>query len=217
MVEIVSDDSDNEGGINIDFDKVRSDIEACGLNKEVVANIVTHVAQKGHITFTEVNNLLPNDKNISEKFDDILELLSSLDLKVIDDDEIDDVEDIVESTEKQSQKGDDPYSDDKDDEEEDETSVSGRTDDPVRLYLREMGSVELLSREGEIAIAKRIEAGRELMLKGICESPLTYELIVGWVECPSEFGFSALLNFPSAPDMRSPPPAAHPNGVPLWL
>jgi RNA polymerase primary sigma factor len=122
----------------------------------------------GSATYDELNQFLPQDKLSSEQIEDSMTALSEMGIAVIENEEPDD-------TSK---------------EEEEETPVRptgnlddediGRTDDPVRMYLREMGSVELLSREGEIAIAKRIEAGREKMIGGICESPLTIRALLAW-------------------------------------
>lgn len=126
--------------------------------------------QRGYITYEELNELLPEDKLNSEQIEDIMSMISDLGINVIEDEEAE--QDSSESTEKE---------DSSDDENEaEEASEAGRTDDPVRLYLREMGSVELLSREGEIEIAKRIESGREMLIGAICESPLTIRAIVHW-------------------------------------
>ena len=140
-----------------------------------VRKMIKSATQRGFITASERDKVLTLDKFTSEQIEDILSQLSELGINVIEND------------------------DDHDDEEEDSESESllesqstavvkstktgtggDRTDDPVRMYLREMGSVELLSREGEIAIAKRIEAGRETMIAGLCESPLTFQAIIIW-------------------------------------
>lgn len=130
--------------------------------------------QRGYITYEELNELLPEDKLNSEQIEDIMSMISDTGINVIEDEEAD--QDSNDSLSK-------PNSEEEDDEkEEEEVSEAGRTDDPVRLYLREMGSVELLSREGEIEIAKRIESGREMLIGAICESPLTIRAIVKWRE-----------------------------------
>ncbi|WP_028880535.1 RNA polymerase sigma factor RpoD [Terasakiella pusilla] len=120
---------------------------------------------RGFITYDELNTALPPDKMSSEQIEDTMSALSEMGISVVENEEAED--------------------DDNDDENEEKSgnideNDTGRTDDPVRMYLREMGSVELLSREGEIAIAKRIEAGREMMIGGICESPITIRSIVEW-------------------------------------
>ena len=128
--------------------------------------------ERGYITFDELYAALPPDEVSHEYFEDITSMLSEMGVSVVEN------EDTEENTQKTS--------DDSKSESTESTSGNvsesdlGRTDDPVRMYLREMGSVELLSREGEIAIAKRIEAGRDMMIGGICESPLTVRAIVRW-------------------------------------
>ncbi|MEL0062672.1 MAG: RNA polymerase sigma factor region1.1 domain-containing protein, partial [Candidatus Puniceispirillum sp.] len=121
--------------------------------------------ERGFVTHDELNAALPAEDFTSEQIDDVMSALSEMGVSVVDHAE-----------------------NDSDDENDDESPTSGNlsdsdvsgTDDPVRMYLREMGSVELLSREGEIAIAKRIEAGREMMIGGICESPLTLRALMHW-------------------------------------
>ncbi|MDX1921827.1 MAG: RNA polymerase sigma factor RpoD [Alphaproteobacteria bacterium] len=133
---------------------------------------------RGYVTIDEINKVLPPDQVSSEQIEDTLALFSEAGINVIESEE---------------EEADDNAADEKEAKDDDEQasgnineeSVS-RTDDPVRMYLREMGSVELLSREGEIALAKRIEAGREMMISGICESPLTIQAILAWHEALSE-------------------------------
>src|SRR4029453_17238663 len=124
--------------------------------------------ERGYLTYDELNAALPQDQVSSEQIEDTMTMLSELGINVIESEERE------EPAEAEAEDG----------ETETRGNVDGddigRTDDPVRMYLREMGSVELLSREGEIAIAKRIEAGREMMIGGICESPLTVRALVGW-------------------------------------
>jgi RNA polymerase primary sigma factor len=132
---------------------------------------------RGFITYDELNEVLPSNEVSSEQIEDIMSMLSDMGINVVDADEVEEADATA-----------------VDDEDEDRsitaalplakvdkgTEPTERTDDPVRMYLREMGSVELLSREGEIAIAKRIEAGREAMISGLCESPLTFQAIIIW-------------------------------------
>ncbi len=131
---------------------------------------------RGYVTIDEINKILPPDQISSEQIEDTLAMFSDLGINVV---------------ESEDEESDEPAQAEPEEEEEQavgnisEESVS-RTDDPVRMYLREMGSVELLSREGEIALAKRIEAGREMMISGICESPLTIQAILSWHEALSE-------------------------------
>src|SRR5215469_4714208 len=124
--------------------------------------------ERGYVTYDELNAALPPDQVSSEQIEDTMTMLSELGVNVIENEESEEAP----AAEVEEADGEARGNLDDDD--------IGRTDDPVRMYLREMGSVELLSREGEIAIAKRIEAGREMMISGICESPLTMRALIGW-------------------------------------
>jgi RNA polymerase primary sigma factor len=124
--------------------------------------------ERGYLTYDELNAALPHDQVSSEQIEDTMTMLSELGVNVIESEE---------SEEPARAEGDEADSEVRGNLDDDDI---GRTDDPVRMYLREMGSVELLSREGEIAIAKRIEAGREMMIGGICENPLTIRAIIAW-------------------------------------
>src|SRR5580700_10034570 len=153
------------------------DVETTLLDVQTAAvkRLVAKGKERGYITFDELNAILPPDQNSSEQIEDVMANFSELGIQVVESEESEDPEAPVAKTEK---------AEDAPEEEEqsgnvDEASL-GRTDDPVRMYLREMGSVELLSREGEIAIAKRIEAGRAMMIGGLCESPLTFKAIISW-------------------------------------
>ncbi len=151
--------------------EVREDAAEAPLLDTVAAAIKKMVArgkERGYVTYDELNSALPPEQVSSEQIEDTMTMLSELGINVVE-----------------SEEADDTASDDDEDGEVrsggnlDDEDI-GRTDDPVRMYLREMGSVELLSREGEIAIAKRIEAGREMMIGGLCESPLTIRALLGW-------------------------------------
>jgi RNA polymerase primary sigma factor len=141
-----------------------------------VKRLISKGKERGYITFDELNAVLPPEQNSSEQIEDVMSMLSEMGIQVIESEEGEEGEGVAAK----------PI--DAEDEESAEqggninAESAGRTDDPVRMYLREMGSVELLSREGEIAIAKRIEAGRDMMIGGLCESPLTFRAIVGWHE-----------------------------------
>ena len=140
-----------------------------------VRKMIKSATQRGFITASERDKVLTLDKFTSEQIEDILSQLSELGINIIDND--DDHEDEEEDSESESLTESQTTAVVK----SAKTGTGGdRTDDPVRMYLREMGSVELLSREGEIAIAKRIEAGRETMIAGLCESPLTFQAIIIW-------------------------------------
>jgi RNA polymerase primary sigma factor len=139
-----------------------------------VKKMIAKAKAKGYITYDELNRVLPSDQFASEQIEDVMALLSEMGVNVVEDEGDTEDEPAVE-TEKTSGSR------------EVTTTAStsmevDRTDDPVRMYLREMGTVELLSREGEIAIAKRIEAGRSIMIGGLCESPLTFQAITIWRE-----------------------------------
>jgi RNA polymerase primary sigma factor len=136
-----------------------------------VKKMVTKAKAKGYITYDELNRVLPSDQFSSEQIEDVMSLLSEMGVNV--------VEGESEGEEEPAEKPDESESREVTTTTSTTTEVD-RTDDPVRMYLREMGTVELLSREGEIAIAKRIEAGRATMIGGLCESPLTFQAITIW-------------------------------------
>jgi RNA polymerase primary sigma factor len=148
------------------------------LSDQAVKKLLKSAKAKGYVTLDQLNAVLPSEEVSSDQIEDIYAMLSDMGINVVETEEGEEKEE-----------GDEPA-----DEEEGRALVpqgalaksetksepAERTDDPVRMYLREMGSVELLSREGEIAIAKRIEAGREAMIAGLCESPLTFQAIIIW-------------------------------------
>ncbi|MFN3700396.1 MAG: RNA polymerase sigma factor RpoD [Alphaproteobacteria bacterium] len=136
----------------------------------IVKRLVAKAKERGFITYDELNNSLPAEEFSSEQIEDAMATFSDIGIQIVESE--DDVSDDESESEGGDYKSGGNIADDD----------TGRTDDPVRMYLREMGAVELLSREGEIAIAKRIEAGRELMIGGICESPLAIESIIAWYE-----------------------------------
>ncbi|MBB4955321.1 RNA polymerase primary sigma factor [Agrobacterium vitis] len=152
------------------------------LSDDAVKKMIKAAKKRGYVTMDELNSVLPSEEVTSEQIEDTMAMLSDMGINVVEDEDVED-----------------PAAEESDGEEEAESeggelaTTSGnavattkkkeptdRTDDPVRMYLREMGSVELLSREGEIAIAKRIEAGRETMISGLCESPLTFQALIIW-------------------------------------
>ena len=146
------------------------------ITSAAVKKLIVRGKERGYVTYDEVNAAMPQEQVSSEFIEDTLSSLSEAGINVVEAEE-------SEEGETKAAKSED--GEEKEDEEGggnvDEESL-GRTDDPVRMYLREMGSVELLSREGEIAIAKRIEAGRDMMITGLCESPLTFKAIIAWYE-----------------------------------
>ncbi len=143
---------------------------AAGTLAKAVKKIVAKGKERGYVTYDEINRLLPPAEYTSDQIDETMAMLSDIGINLVE--------------EEPDSDDDTPVEKDKDDEDDNAGNLAtadlGRTDDPVRMYLREMGTVELLSREGEIAIAKRIEAGREMMIGGICESPLTIQAIMRW-------------------------------------
>jgi RNA polymerase primary sigma factor len=139
-----------------------------------IKKILARGKERGYLTYDELNAALPHDQVSSEQIEDTMTMLSELGVNLIESEESEEPA-VTEADEADSEVRGNLDDDD-----------IGRTDDPVRMYLREMGSVELLSREGEIAIAKRIEAGREMMIGGICENPLTIRAIIGWRDALNE-------------------------------
>ena len=140
------------------------------LSDQAVKKMIKAAKERGFVTIEELNRVMPPEQVSSEQIEDTMSMLSEMGINVVESEEAEEASETREVATRE------------------ETAVTtkssstelDRTDDPVRMYLREMGSVELLSREGEIAIAKRIEAGRETMISGLCESPLTFEAIIVW-------------------------------------
>ena len=158
--ETKSEDNDSETSID--------------MSQAAVKRMIADARERGYITYDQLNAVLPPEQVTSEQIEDVMSMLSEIGINVIENEDGEDGESVGELVELSSSR---------------EVAVSSgssevldRTDDPVRMYLREMGSVELLSREGEIAIAKRIEAGRNTMILGLCESPLTFQAITIWRE-----------------------------------
>ncbi|APH55611.1 RNA polymerase sigma factor rpoD [Granulibacter bethesdensis] len=141
-----------------------------------VKRLIARGKERGYITFDELNAVLPSEQNSSEQIEDVMANLSEMGIQVVEGEETEESGEPAARAERAEETEDEERSGNVDEE------SLGRTDDPVRMYLREMGSVELLSREGEIAIAKRIEAGRDMMIGGLCESPLTFRAIITWHE-----------------------------------
>ncbi len=144
------------------------------MSQTAVKKMIAEARERGYITYDQLNQVLPPDQVSSEQIEDVMSMLSEMGINIIEDEEVEEEEQKTTALVDTSSSN------------REVTLGSGnqekldRTDDPVRMYLREMGSVELLSREGEIAIAKRIEAGRNTMIAGLCESPLTFQAITIW-------------------------------------
>ena len=148
------------------------------LSDAAVKKMIKQAKKRGFVTFDQLNEVLPSDTTSPEQIEDIMSMLSDMGINVSEAEEAD--------SEDEKEEADDETDNElvevtqKAVTEVKKSEPGERTDDPVRMYLREMGTVELLSREGEIAIAKRIEAGREAMIAGLCESPLTFQAIIIW-------------------------------------
>ena len=142
----------------------QQDSSLLDMSNRAVKKMIKSAKAEGFVNYKELNKVITAEKYTSEQIEDVMSLLSEMGISVVEN------EDQEEAS-----------SDEKAEVEKPAKTTSGdRTDDPVRMYLREMGSVDLLSREGEIAIAKRIEAGKEAMIEGLCESPLTFQAIIIW-------------------------------------
>ena len=200
------------------------------LNDAGVKKMIKAAKKRGYVTYEQLNAVMPSEEVTSEQIEDTLAMLSEIGINVVETEDAD-------SEEGETEKATDETDDDDDDSGREvvETKTkslaiaekkepSERTDDPVRMYLREMGSVELLSREGEIAIAKRIEAGREAMIAGLCESPLTFQAVIIWREELSEgkvflrdiIDLEATYAGPDAKQMQVPVPVIiGPDGKPI--
>src|ERR1700693_5211138 len=193
------------------------------LSDAAVKKMIKQAKKRGFVTFDQLNEVLPSDTTSPEQIEDIMSMLSDMGINVSEaeeadsedekEDEADDTDnELVEVTQKAVT-------------EVKKSEPGERTDDPVRMYLREMGTVELLSREGEIAIAKRIEAGREAMIAGLCESPLTFQAIIIWRDELNEgkiflrdiIDLEATYAGPDAKHNMTPRPAPRvgPDGQPL--
>ncbi|MDO6589120.1 RNA polymerase sigma factor RpoD [Loktanella sp. D2R18] len=155
--------ADQDGDISLD------------MSQAAVKKMIADARERGYITYDQLNAVLPPEQVSSDQIEDVMSMLSEMGIQVTEEEESEETEENQAGTEVATVAG------------SREVALGGaeaekldRTDDPVRMYLREMGSVELLSREGEIAIAKRIEAGRNTMILGLCESPLTFQAITIW-------------------------------------
>jgi RNA polymerase primary sigma factor len=163
--------ANEDGNTEADVPEAGQDSPLLDLTDAAVKRLIKTAKARGYVTLDELNAVLPSDEVTSDQIEDIYGMLAEMGITVVESEE--ETENVVAKVEEESgsteiMKVDAPK------------LPADRTDDPVRMYLREMGAVELLSREGEIAIAKRIEAGRETMIAGLCESPLTFQAIIIW-------------------------------------
>jgi RNA polymerase primary sigma factor len=197
------------------------------MNNRQVKRMIKSAKEVGFVTYDALNAVLPPEEFTSEQIEDIMSMLSEMGITVVENDGTDDNDDdaAAANDDNEAEAGDGAAG----------TAVAkttkasagtDRTDDPVRMYLREMGSVELLSREGEIAIAKRIEAGRETMIAGLCESPLTFQAIIIWrdelnegkvllrdiIDLDATFAGPEAKKIDRSAEGAAPPPSGAPSG-----
>ena len=197
------------------------------MNNRQVKRMIKSAKEVGFVTYDALNAVLPPEEFTSEQIEDIMSMLSEMGITVVENDGTDDNDDdaTAANDDNEAEAGEGAAG----------TAVAkttkastgtDRTDDPVRMYLREMGSVELLSREGEIAIAKRIEAGRETMIAGLCESPLTFQAIIIWrdelnegkvllrdiIDLDATFAGPEAKKIDRSAEGAAPPPSGAPSG-----
>jgi RNA polymerase primary sigma factor len=169
----------------------KDDAPLIDLNEASIKKLISKAKKRGYVTYDELNEALPSGEMSPDQIEDIQTALSEMGVQIVESDE--DAE--AEAEDREDGEAEDIVADDDEDDDDGDRkapkdaraankklATGERTDDPVRMYLREMGAVELLSREGEIAIAKRIEAGRDMMIMGLCESPITFHAIIQWSE-----------------------------------
>ncbi len=149
------------------------------LSDAAVKKMIKQAKKRGYVTYEQLNAVMPSEEVTSEKIEDMLAMMNEMGINVVENEEAE-ADGEEEEEEEESESGELVEVTPKPVAKTETKEPSERTDDPVRMYLREMGSVELLSREGEIAIAKRIEAGREAMIAGLCESPLSFQAVIIW-------------------------------------
>ncbi len=186
-----------------------------------VKKMIKAAKKRGFVTFDALNAVLPSDSTSPEQIEDVMAMLSEMGINVVDNEDAENDEDRPDEDDDDDTGSELVETKSKSLTTAEKKEPSERTDDPVRMYLREMGSVELLSREGEIAIAKRIEAGREAMISGLCESPLTFQAIIIWRDELNEgkvflrdiIDLEATYAGPDAKQMQ--PPVMGPDGKPI--
>src|SRR5882724_1146764 len=150
------------------------------LSDAAVKKLIRGAKKRGYVTVDQINAVLPSEEVNSEQIEDVLAMFSEMGVNVVENEDAETEDEAREEPDEEPEGGEVVEVQRAVPAKAEAKEPAERTDDPVRMYLREMGSVELLSREGEIAIAKRIEAGREAMIAGLCESPLTFQAIIIW-------------------------------------
>jgi len=184
------------------------------LSDQAVKRFLKTAKARGYVTYDELNSVLPSEEVSSEKIEDTMAMLSDMGINVVENEDGDDGQEGAEE-EQSEEEGRALTTQATPATTSTRSEPAERTDDPVRMYLREMGSVELLSREGEIAIAKRIEAGREAMIAGLCESPLTFQAIIIWRDelNDAKILLRDIIDLEATyegPEAKIPPPVVHP-------
>ena len=196
------------------------------MNNRDVKRMIKAAKETGFVTYDALNAVLPPEEFSSEQIEDIMSMLSQMGITVVETDDGEGEGDSEDGDEAGTKAANDDSATTAIAKTAKTTSAGDRTDDPVRMYLREMGSVELLSREGEIAIAKRIEAGRETMIAGLCESPLTFQAIIIWrdelnegkvllrdiIDLDATFAGPEAKKIDRSAEGAAPPPSGAPSG-----
>jgi RNA polymerase primary sigma factor len=175
-------DKDNEGPEKETSETPDAPLPLLDLSDAAVKKMIKQAKKRGYVTYEQLNAVMPSEEVTSEKIEDVLAIMSEMGINVVETEEAEAEEEEAreEPEEEEAEAGELVEAPPKPPAKSEAREPTERTDDPVRMYLREMGSVELLSREGEIAIAKRIEAGREAMIAGLCESPLSFQAVIIW-------------------------------------
>jgi len=193
------------------------------LSDAAVKTLIRSAQKRGYVTHLQINSVLPSEEVTSEKIEDVLAMFSEMGVNVVETEESseDEAEREEPEEEAEAESGELVEVTQRVPAKSEAKEPIERTDDPVRMYLRAMGSIELLSREGEIAIAKRIEAGREAMIAGLCESPLTFQAIIIWRDELNEgrVFLRDIIDLEATyagPDAKAiPAPAIGPDGQPI--
>src|SRR5277367_5612476 len=189
------------------------------LSDAAVKKMIKQAKKRGYVTYGQLNAVMPSEEVTSEQIEDVLAMMSEMGINVVETEEAESEEEAEareEPEEEESESGELVEVTPKPPAKSEAKEPTERTDDPVRMYLREMGSVELLSREGEIAIAKRIEAGREAMIAGLCESPLSFQAVIIWRDELNEgkVFLRDIIDLEATyagPDAKNMPPPVNPN------
>jgi RNA polymerase primary sigma factor len=197
-----------------------SPLPVLDLSDAAVKKMIKAAKKRGYVTYEQLNAVMPSEEVTSERIEDILAMMNEMGINVVETEEAEGDEEEKDDDEEESEGGELVEAPSKAVTKSEAKEPAERTDDPVRMYLREMGSVELLSREGEIAIAKRIEAGREAMIAGLCESPMTFQAVIIWRDELNEgkVFLRDIIDLEATyagPDAKIVQPAIGPDGQPI--